>query len=388
MFEKIYFNNLLKGIKGGRLRVRYWDGETRTFGDKGGSATLSIKDPKVLGAMLADTSLGFGEAYMDGLVDTDDLEKLVTLANKNNQIIQRPKILTSIHKNIKENQQSYIQHHYDLGNEFFKLWLDDSMTYSCAYFKDEKDSLEKAQKQKHSYILKKLQLEKDMRLLDIGSGWGTLLIQAAVNYGVSGLGVTLSQEQYHYAQKRAETEGVSHLISFKLMNFHDLIDTTKKFDRIVSVGMFEHVGRDNYPNYFRLIENLLVDGGISVLHTISTQRESAPDLWLDKYIFPGGYLPTVEEVTHYLPQFGLRLLDYENLRIHYAKTIDEWKKRYLQHKEEIIKLYDTKFFRMWYFWLVNSGVGFRYGDLDLSQFIFTKGINNSLPLTRDHLYTI
>lgn len=385
MFEKMVFNKLFQQIKVGKLHVKYWDGDSRTYGQKGGSASLTIKDPKVLPSLMKSTALGFGEAYMDGIVDTSDLPSLMILAAKNNQIVQNSPHL-HLHKNRREKQASYIEHHYDLGNDFFKLWLDRSMTYSCAYFKKPVDSLEKAQEQKREHILKKLQLKKGMSLLDIGSGWGTLLIQAAKNYGATGLGITLSKEQYKHSTEEAKRLGLDNQVEFKLMNFHDLLDAKLTFDRIVSVGMFEHVGKENYGTYFKVIDHLLVDGGISVLHTISSQKETKTDPWVDKYIFPGGYLPTVSKVTSYFPEYNFRLLDYENLRFHYAMTLDEWTRRFLKHKKEVVKMYDEKFFRMWYFWLVGSTTGFRYGDLNLSQFIFSKGINNELPLTRDYLY--
>jgi cyclopropane-fatty-acyl-phospholipid synthase len=386
MFEKKIFNQILGNIKEGSLKVRYWDGETKMFGEKGGSTTIDIKDPKVINHMLSNMSLGFGEAYMNGLADTNNLTELMILAMKNSQLIKKHNLLSHLHKNTKSKQAKYIQHHYDIGNDFFKLWLDTSMTYSCAYFTSPKETLEQAQEQKRHYILKKLQLEKNMNLLDIGCGWGTLLIEAAKQFNVTGMGITLSKEQYKHAKEQAKKEGVADNITFSLINFQDLFNKKKKFDRIVSVGMFEHVGKENYSTYFRLIDELLVDGGISVLHTISKQTEEANDEWIDKYIFPGGYLPSIREIVSYFPNYNLRLLDYENLRIHYAMTLDEWTKRFLKHKKEIVNIYDEKFFRMWYFWLIGSATGFRFGDLDLSQFVLVKGINNTLPLTRERLY--
>jgi cyclopropane-fatty-acyl-phospholipid synthase len=386
MFEKKILNQVLAQIKKGSLKVQYWDGETKMFGEKGGSVSIEIKNPKVVQNMLSDMGLGFGEAYMNGLADTDNLSELMMIAAKNNQLIKKNALISHLHKNTKLKQAKYIQHHYDIGDDFFKLWLDDSMTYSCAYYKNEKDTLEQAQRQKREYILKKLQLQKDMRLLDIGCGWGTLLIEAAKQYNVRGLGITLSKKQYKYAKEQAVKENVTDKITFALLNFHDLFNRRMVFDRIVSVGMFEHVGKENYANYFRLIYELLVDGGISVLHTISKQTEEMNDTFVDKYIFPGGYLPSIREVVSYFPRYGFRLLDYENLRIHYALTLDDWTRRFLKHKKEIIKMYDEKFFRMWYFWLIGSATGFRYGDLDLSQFIFSKGTDNNLPLTRESLY--
>jgi cyclopropane-fatty-acyl-phospholipid synthase len=388
MFEKTILNQVLKRIKKGSIRVKYWDGESKIFGEKGGQATtLEIKNPQVIKNIMSDATLGFGEAYMNGLADTDNLTELITMATTNMQLIKNHSLPSHLHKNTRSRQAGYIQHHYDIGNEFFKLWLDDSMTYSCAYFKTQNDSLEKAQQQKRDYILKKMHLQKNMHVLDIGCGWGTLLIDAAKQYQITGLGITLSREQYTFAKAQAIKEGLENRISFALMNFQDLFDKKLKFDRIVSVGMFEHVGKENYNAYFRLLDELLADDGISVLHTISKQNEDATDEFVDKYIFPGGYLPSLREIVAYLPNFNFRLLDYENLRIHYALTLKEWTNRFLKHKKDVVNMYDEKFFRMWHYWLTGSEIGFRFGDLDLSQFVFSKGINNSLSLTRDRLYS-
>ena len=252
MFEKKILNQILGNIKEGSLKVRYWDGETKMFGEKGGSTTMEIKDPKVIKNMLSNMSLGFGEAYMNGLADTNNLTELMILAMKNGQIIKNHNLLSHLHKNVKSKQAKYIQHHYDIGNDFFQLWLDDSMTYSCAYFNSSKDSLEQAQKQKRHYILKKLQLQKNMSLLDIGCGWGTLLIEAAKEFNVTGMGITLSKEQYKHAKEQAKKEGVADKITFALMNFQDLFNEKKKFDRIVSVGMLSTSGKKIMTHIFVL----------------------------------------------------------------------------------------------------------------------------------------
>ncbi|HEU0266036.1 MAG TPA: cyclopropane-fatty-acyl-phospholipid synthase family protein, partial [Candidatus Saccharimonadaceae bacterium] len=228
--------------------------------------------------------------------------------------------------------------------------------------------------------------KEGMRLLDIGCGWGTLLITAARKYGVSGLGITLSENQQKYATEAAQRAGVADKVEFKLMNYQDLAEQHEMFDRIISVGMFEHVGKGNHETYFRAIDKMLRPKAISVLHCISHTHETPTDPWIDKYIFPGGYIPSVHGVVDHLPRHNLQLMDYENLRIHYAMTLDEWWVRFEKHKAEIIKMYDEKFYRMWRLYLASSSAAFRYGDLTLSQFVFTKGSNNDLPLTREFLY--
>lgn len=388
--EKYLLDKFLGRMKYGVLKVTYWDGSSVNYGDGIPTVHIVIKKRSVARAILRNVSLGFGEGYMNGLIDIDGpLEEINRLTSENSQAFnsfQRTRFTSLRAKNRRGNQQKHISYHYDLGNDFYKLWLDASMTYSCAYFRKATDSLETAQQQKVDHTLKKLQLEKGMKLLDIGSGWGTLLITAAKKYGVSGLGVTLSDQQYKHSVAAAKKAGVDHLISFELTNYQDLAERDVHFDRIVSVGMFEHVGRKNQQDYFKAVSDMLEPGGISVLHTITNQVETTADPWIDKYIFPGGYIPATRQVVHELPRYDFRLTDYENLRIHYAMTLEEWLRRFEMHKKTVLGMYDERFYRMWKLYLASSAGTFRYGDLSLSQFVFTKGINNNLPLTREFLY--
>lgn len=388
--EKQIYNSILGRIQHGGMRITYWDGDSYTFGPAKPYFHMVIKSPKAVRAILKNMSLGFGEAYSNDLIEIEgDLEGPVRLVAENQQVFQglnKLLYLAKLQKNVTQKQKSYIAHHYDIGNDFYKLWLDKSMMYSCAYFKSATDTLEVAQKQKVEHILKKLQLKKGQTLLDIGSGWGTLLITAAKKYGVTGHGVTLSKEQLAYAKKAASKAGVADKVTFELVNYQELPARDITFDRIVSVGMFEHVGKGNHDDYYRAIDRLLNPGGISVLHTITQQTELANDPWIDKYIFPGGYIPSNREITKALPAYNFRLVDYENLRIHYAMTLEEWMRRYEKHRPAVVKMFDEHFYRMWHLWLACSAANFRYGALDLSQYVFTKGSQNDSPLTRDFLY--
>jgi cyclopropane-fatty-acyl-phospholipid synthase len=390
VIEKRIFHQLLLKIRHGAVTVRYWDGSVVTYGTGKPYFTLIVKEPAAIRAMLRGMSLGFGESYMNGLLDIEgDLTKVGQLVSENAGAfkgLSRTNITALRNFNRRDTQQQQIQHHYDLGNNFYKLWLDKSMAYSCAYFKTPADSLEKAQVQKIDHVLRKLQLEKGQRLLDIGSGWGALLIRAAQEYGVTGLGITLSREQLEHATEAAKKAGVDKQIRFELLNYQDLAEQGELFDRVVSVGMFEHVGRRNQAAYFQAVDKLLKPGGISVLHTITNEHDTASDPWIDRYIFPGGYIPSIHSVVNQMPNRNFRLVDYENLRIHYAMTLNEWWRRFEQYKDKVIKMYDERFYKMWRLYLASSASGFRYGELSLSQFVFTKGINNNLPLTREFLY--
>ncbi len=391
MIEKRIIHSILGRLKHGGLKVTYWDGETHVYGTAKPYFHMHLKSPKAVRAILKNMSLGFGESYANGLIEIEGrLSGAAQLVHENQAAfsgLQKATRLTRLHKNVRSKQRSYIAHHYDLGNDFYKLWLDKSLTYSCAYFKSPRDKLETAQNRKVEYILKKLQLQPGHELLDIGCGWGTLLITAAKQYGIQGFGVTLSEEQFTFAKKAAKQAGVANKVKFELANYQQLPERGLQFDRVVSVGMFEHVGKGNHRNYYHAVGSLLKPNGLSVLHTITQQSEQPNDPWIDKYIFPGGYIPSNREIVSALPNYNFRLLDYENLRLHYALTLEEWQRRYESHRSEVLKMFDEHFYRMWDLWLASSAAGFRYGALDLSQYVFAKGIQNDLPLTRDFLYT-
>ncbi len=391
MIEKQLFGAILSRIKVGALKVTYWDGSTITYGNAKPDVHITFKNVQAARAILKNMSLGFGEGYMNGDIEIKGpLDHVGKIISENQKAFSRLMIsrLTSIKvPNTRSRQKAQIQHHYDLGNQFYKLWLDRSMTYSCAYFKKDTDSLEVAQDQKRQHLLRKLQLKPGMTLLDIGSGWGELLFTAAKDYGITGMGVTLSAEQYKHCIDKANKLGLDDKIKFELINYQDLAERKNvQFDRVISVGMFEHVGKRNQSQYFGAVDKLLKLGGISVLHTIFVARDPGNDPWIDKYVFPGGYLPELAEISRSMAERDMHMVDLESLRLHYAMTLDEWWKRYETHKADVIKMYDKRFYRMWRFWLQMSSAGFRYGNLDLGQIVFTKGINNALPLTREHWY--
>lgn len=390
MIEKRILDTLLKRVAQGGLTVTYWDGETRSYGPDPAWFKVTVNKPAVVRAMMRNLTLGFGEAYANGDIEVDgDLTQVGRLVSANSAAFGPAKLgqaLAKLRQNTQRLQKSQIAHHYDLGNKFYKMWLDESMTYSCAYFRKPTDTLEQAQANKVDHLLKKLQLKKGMTLLDIGSGWGQLLFAAAEKYGVSGLGVTLSEEQYKHCVAEAKRRKLADKLTFRLVGYQELANEGLSFDRIISVGMFEHVGRDNQKDYFKVVHQLLKEGGVSVLHTISNQTPTSTDPWIDKYIFPGGYLPAATQLFPEVVENGFRLMDYENLRLHYSMTLDEWLKRFTAHKKQVVKMLGEDFFRMWSLYLAGSSASFRYGDLDLTQLVFSKGLNNDLKLTREHIY--
>jgi len=276
-----------------------------------------------------------------------------------------------------------ISHHYDRGNDFYRLWLDESMTYSCAYFRSENDTLEQAQQQKYEHICRKLQLKKDDTLIDVGCGWGGMLIYAAKNYQVSGVGCTLSEPQVQFAKERIDQEGLQDRITVLKQDYREIDGA---FDKFVSIGMFEHVGKKFLPQFMEKTRSLLKKGGIGVLHYIGKEKPFAGDPWTMKYIFPGGYIPVLDETVRAMGKADFIPIDIENLRLHYARTLDEWSKRFETHIEKIRSRFDESFVRMWRMFLNGSSAGFRYGNSRLHQITFTNGLNNSLPITRENLY--
>jgi cyclopropane-fatty-acyl-phospholipid synthase len=387
--ERKILVKVLNQIQHGTLQLTFWDGKKETFGSGDPVLCIRINKPGILRKAIRKPSLIMGEAYMNGDVELDgpleDLLKFAELNPLNLEFGSSLSKLSRLNKNKKTKQAQFVAHHYDVGNDFYKLWLDPTMSYSCAYFCKASDSLETAQRQKIDHILRKLQLNEGTHLLDIGSGWGHLLITAAKLYKTRGYGVSLSREQVSYAQKLAKQEGVDKLVQFKYMNYQD-IPKKEQFDRIVSVGFFEHVGRGNLQDYFTVVDQHLKSGGISVLHSISHKDESPSDPWVDKYIFPGGYIPSVRETTSLLAENGFYLFDYENLGRHYAMTVERWLKEFRKHKSTVIAMYDERFYRMWELYLIGAMMTFKTGSSGLSQWTFKKGKDPSWPLTRAHLY--
>ena len=394
--EKMLLHNFCRKIKDYSFSIDYWDGGSEIYGEGEPKFTIIFKDKIPAARILKDPSLALGEAYMDGIIDfKGNIQQIVETAYKINIPSFEKKGLNLLEKlffnrnksTSLTKQRKDIKHHYDLGNDFYELWLDETMSYSCAYFSSPEDSLYQAQIQKIDYILKKLQLYKGEYLLDIGSGWGWLIIRAAQQYGVKALGVTLSEEQYVKTKQRIEELGLAGQVDVKLMDYRNLTkDNGEKFNKIVSVGMVEHVGRANLPEYMKAVNKLLANGGLSLLHCITARTEIPCNQWIRKYIFPGGYIPSIRELIWLLPENDFHLLDAESLRMHYAKTLEHWAENFEKNLDCIREKYDERFIKMWRLYLNSCAASFRTSDLNIHQIIFSKGLNNELPMTRDYLY--
>ena len=361
-------------------------GKEYRIGDGEPAFTVIFHKEIPLTALTTSTSLALGEAYMDG-----DLEIEGDLYNALDHFLgQMGKFSTdesALKKLIfsstgKKNQEKEIQSHYDIGNDFYKLWLDETMSYSCGYFLHEDDSLYQAQVNKVDYILKKLHLSPGMSLLDIGCGWGFLLIEAAKKYGVHGMGITLSREQYEAFNRRIKEQNLGDLLEVALMDYRDLPKMNRTFDRVVSVGMAEHVGRRNYQLFMDCAKKVLKPGGLFLLHFISALKEHAGDPWIKKYIFPGGVIPSLREMLSCAAEDDFHTLDVENLRLHYNRTLLCWDKNYREHMDQIREMFDERFVRMWDLYLAACAATFHNGIIDLHQVLFSNGINNDVPMVR------
>ncbi len=348
--------------------------------------TVEFKKAIPVSKLLNSTSLALGEAYMDGdlIVEGNLYQALDHFLGQMGKFSADEHALKKLifTSSSRKNQEKEVTSHYDIGNDFYKLWLDETMSYSCAYFKNPDDTLYQAQVNKVDYILQKLHLQEGMSLLDIGCGWGFLLIEAAKKYKVHGTGITLSHEQEKEFQKRIRDEGLEDYLQVIRMDYRDLPKRGMTFDRVVSVGMVEHVGRDNYKLFIDCVNEVMKDGGLFLLHFISVLKEHPGDPWIKKYIFPGGMVPSLREMISHMSEDGFHTLDVENLRLHYNRTLLCWEKNFRDHLDEISTMFDGRFIRMWDLYLSACAATFHNGIIDLHQILASKGINNDIPMVR------
>lgn len=362
------------------------DGREYRVGEGEPAFTVKFHKAIPLRDLMTSTSLALGEAYMRGDLEVEGdlyhaldhfLGQMGKFSTDRNALKRLMFPSTS-----RKSQKKDVCSHYDLGNDFYRLWLDETMSYSCGYFEHEDDTLHQAQVNKVRHILKKLDLKEGMSLLDIGCGWGFLLMEAAKLYRVRGTGITLSEEQHREARQRIAQEGLEGLVDVRLMDYRELPQSGLQFDRIVSVGMLEHVGRDNYQLFMDCAERALKPGGLFLLHFISALKEHPGDPWIKKYIFPGGVVPSLREVLACMAEDGFHTLDVENLRMHYNRTLLCWERNYREHLDKVRKMFGETFARMWDLYLASCAATFHNGIIDLHQVLMTKGVQNGLPLVR------
>ncbi|MGN1319405.1 MAG: class I SAM-dependent methyltransferase [Lachnospirales bacterium] len=348
--------------------------------------TIKINKTPTISDLLTSTSLTLGEAYMNGEIEIlgdlfsvlnlflSQMDKFSTDTKKLKKLI-----FTSMSKS---NQKKEVSSHYDIGNDFYKLWLDETLSYSCGYFKNENDSLYNAQINKVERILEKLYLSENMTLCDIGCGWGFLLIEACKKYNIKGVGITLSKEQKEKFEEKIKEENLSDRLKVILLDYRDLYKLNLKFDRVVSVGMIEHVGRGNYEEFLKCVKSILKPNGVFLLHFISALKEYPGDPWIKKYIFPGGVIPSLREIINIAGDLDFFTIDVESLRRHYTKTLLCWSENFKSKRNEVVKIFDEKFAKSWELYLISCAAAFNNGVVDLHQILFTNNVNNSLPILR------
>ena len=387
---------LKRVIRIGRLTLVDAAGRRHVFeGTPGPAASVRLHDPALHRKLLISPRLAVPEAYMDGTLTIEDgtLYDLIDVLTTNDTELDgapamrlhaaATRLMRRVYQyNPARRARRNVAHHYDLSDELYGLFLDRDRQYSCAYFRSPQDGLDTAQCNKKAHIAAKLLLRPGQRVLDIGSGWGGLALYLAAECGADVTGLTLSEEQLKVANRRAASAGLADRVRFFLRDYRE---ETGRYDRIVSVGMFEHVGVGYYDAFFSKCATLLADDGVMVLHSIG--RSEGPGVtnpWIAKYIFPGGYIPALSEVLPEIERAGLLVTDIEILRLHYAETLKAWRERFLAHREDAERIYDPRFVRMWEFYLAASEMSFREQNMMVMQIQLTKR-QGIIPINRDYI---
>ncbi len=395
--ERLLISMLRRAVRTGALRLSLPSGREETFGDgTGPRAALRLKDEGAVRAIYADPALKFFEMYMDGRMEigADDLDAFIALAKINGTrgFVTPPAIAIQVGRMAgrlwrrhvaRETARRNVAHHYDLDERLFRLFLDEDLQYSCAYFPRPGMTLEQAQRAKKRHIAAKMLLEPGQRVLDIGCGWGGMALYLARNCGVDVTGVTLAAEQLRVASARAAEAGLSDRARFSLTDYRAV---EGRFDRLVSVGMFEHVGPQHFGTYFRTARRLMTEDGVFLLHSIGRAKPNRLDPpFIEKYIFPNGHIPSLAETLRAVERSGLLVKDIEILTYHYADTLKEWRARFHANRDAVIALYDARFFRMWDLYLASSEASFRHGKLVNFQIQLVRRQSSSRP-SRDYIH--
>jgi cyclopropane-fatty-acyl-phospholipid synthase len=401
------FHALFSRVEGMPFSITYPDRSTEKYGAAGAPKfNLIFRTEKAMRAILVNVDLGFGEAYMVGDIDlegkmTDLMTVVMTtdLVDVFRKVVYNPvNVLRHLpsqarvfwhylyQRHTYENDKRFISAPYDLGNEFYALWLDQDMQYTCGYFKTPEDSIDLAQEQKREHVCRKLRLQPGETLLDIGCGWGGMLIYAAQHRGINGVGVTLSKEQAEESNRRIAKAGLQDRIHVEHADYRDLPKQGRVFDKVVSVGCLEHVGKENHELFFRIAREALKPDGTFVLHTIGQINPGPSFAFGNKHVFPGVYTATLVEISQCLANLGMRIHDVENLRLHYSYTTQRWLDAFEAHADQIREMYNEPLVRLFRIYLAHGVALMRYGKNELYQLVITPGIDNERPLTRDWLY--
>ncbi len=369
-----------------------WSGEEISSTDAEPTARIIIRDRRALFKLLINPDLNFGDAYSEGAIDVEGnlVEFLETLYRALSKAPQdggfygfMRQALNRTRPNSMAGSMDNIHHHYDIGNDFYRLWLDENMQYTCAYFPTSTATLEEAQVAKMDHICRKLQLKAGETVVEAGCGWGSLALHMAKNYGVKVMAFNISRQQVIYARAVAEAAGLSDMVEYVEDDYRNI---SGRFDAFVSVGMLEHVGINNYRELGKVVRRSLKEDGRGLIHTIGRNKAELMNAWVEKRIFPGAYPPTLGEMMNIFEPWGFSIIDVENLRLHYARTLEHWLRRFETAHEQVADMFDQQFVRAWRLYLAGSMVSFTTGWLQLFQVVFAHPHKNDLPWTRTHLY--
>ncbi len=388
--ERRLISRLLRAIGFGDLRIVLWDGQEAAPGEPGGR-TVCFRNRRAMYRLLMNPSIGFGDGYSTGAIEVDgDLVAFIEHSYRGMNAARRralPRLMAAFARraphNTLEGSKQHIHSHYDLGNAFYKLWLDERMLYTCAYYPTEDATLEEAQLAKMDHVCRKLRLKPGMTVLETGCGWGGLALHMARHYGVTVKAYNISHEQIVHAQQQAMKLALHERAQFIEDDYRN---AEGEFDRFVSVGMLEHVGVGNYPALGAVIDRTLKPDGVGLIHTIGRNYPRAMDKWIEKRIFPGACPPSLKQMMDILEPYELSVLDVENIRLHYARTCRDWLNRFENHRDRIAEMFDEHFVRAWRLYLCGSIAAFNTGSLQLFQMVFNRQPNNAIPLTRQYMY--
>ena len=390
-YQRYVLRRVVESMGSPRFTVALWDGFSITPAQGKALATATIHNQAALMQLVRYGEIGFGDAFSSGGITVEgDLVGFLVEAFRGVAEVRGPvKLVKRLQQrkpraNTPDGSREHIHHHYDIGNDFYRLWLDAEMQYTCAYFPRKEMSLEAAQQAKMGHICRKLQLRPGDRVAEAGCGWGGLARHMALHYGAKVSSWNVSAEQVRYASDRARTEGYADQVTYVLDDYRNI---SGEFDAFVSVGMLEHVGQENYSTLGEVVDRCLATDGRALVHAIGRNRPRLMNAWIEKRIFPGAYPPSLREMMDILEPYRFSVLDVENLRLHYARTLQEWLARYDGAYDEVLNQFDDEFGRAWRLYLAGSQAAFLIGALQLFQVLFTRERNNTLPWSRQHLYT-
>ncbi|MEO6975388.1 MAG: cyclopropane-fatty-acyl-phospholipid synthase family protein [Gallionella sp.] len=389
--DKLLLTNMLRAIGDPPVQLVLWNGQTISNHNGDEVAQVLIRDRGALMKLIADAELYFGEMYSAQRIEIRGslLEFLEAVYRTFPLQIQGKigkKLLSPFYdarRNTLNGSRRNIHHHYDIGNDFYKLWLDERMLYTCAYFPEPDTGLEEAQLAKMDHVCRKLRLQPGDHVVEAGCGWGALAMHMAKHYGVKVSAYNISSEQISYARQRAREEGLDGQVEFIEDDYRNVLG---KFDAFVSVGMLEHVGIDHYQELGAVINRVLKDNGRGLIHSIGLNFPRPMDAWTERHIFPGACPPSLGQMMDIFEPFDFSILDVENLRLHYAKTLEHWLQRYENNVECVTAMFDAEFVRAWRLYLAGSHTAFKMGGMQLFQVTFARADNNQIPWTRQYLY--